>query len=388
LGWLGWIAFPSNWLGRLPLEVYSPEAFGFLALLGLPHLAAARAFLLFGLIQFLHKSDENQWMRSAIFGGLCWLVTGIFQPLTIVVGYGILGCYFLLILITKTYENWQSLVPMIKKAVVIVVISSPWVIYNFLSFTQDSYLKAWYAQNIIQSPPFQDYLWSYGLFVLAAIPANVRIFKEKDRRRLLLIAWLLCAAGLAYFPYNVQRRFIDGVWIALVILMIMNYELISQEKSGNLYKGLIGLSAIAPILVMLVALRGAWVVSTPVYRPTAQVVMFNAIANISQPGDVILSSYDTGNALPAWAPVYVLAGHGPESANLKTILPEVEAFFSGEKDLAWQKSFILRNDIQYIVVGPRERALGSWENKYGNSYISIYNQGGYQVFKVELTDGK
>ena len=58
LGWLGWLSFPSAWTGRLPLEVYSPEAFGFLAFLGLPHLSAARAFLLLGFTAFLRSDGE------------------------------------------------------------------------------------------------------------------------------------------------------------------------------------------------------------------------------------------------------------------------------------------------------------------------------------------
>src|SRR5512133_794055 len=38
LGWLGWLLIPGQGPWNLPLEVYSPEAFGFLSLLGLPHL--------------------------------------------------------------------------------------------------------------------------------------------------------------------------------------------------------------------------------------------------------------------------------------------------------------------------------------------------------------
>ncbi len=30
LGWLGWMLFPNQWTGRLPLEVYSPKLLVFL----------------------------------------------------------------------------------------------------------------------------------------------------------------------------------------------------------------------------------------------------------------------------------------------------------------------------------------------------------------------
>ena len=46
LGWLSVLGFQALWANRLPLDFYSPESFGFLDLYGLPHLALARAFLL------------------------------------------------------------------------------------------------------------------------------------------------------------------------------------------------------------------------------------------------------------------------------------------------------------------------------------------------------
>ena len=85
-----------------------------------------------------------------------------------------------------------------------------------------------------------------------------------------------------------------------------------------------------------------------------------------------------GNALPAWAPVRVLAGHGPESANLKEVRPEIEAFFSGSKDLVWQKDLLSRNNVEIIISGPMERTLGNWESNFGSNYLQIYNTGEYR----------
>ncbi len=383
LGWLGWMLFPNQWTGRLPLEVYSPEAFGFLSFLGLPHLAAARAFLLFGLIYFLKDLASGNWLHNSIRGGLCWLVVGLFQPLTIVVGYGILGCYLLITFFASAGNKWQTSLPVIKKALIMGTIASPWVIYNLLFFSSDSYLKIWYAQNIIDSPPILHYLWSYGIFLAASIPAVIQIIKLKDQRTFLLPAWLMCAALLAYFPYNVQRRFIDGVWIALVLLLFLSFEIFKDKRWNIIYPVLLGSTAVAPLLVMLVVTQGVFSTIKPVYRLAKEVTMFEEMAKVVHPDDIILTSYETGNAIPAWVPVFVLAGHGPESANLKQVLPEVEAFYSGGKDLIWQRDFISRNGVDFIIAGPNEKVLGLWETRYGEEYVKIYDQGEYQVYKVE-----
>ncbi len=79
-GGLGWILILSglgDWLGSLPLEIYSPESFGFLELYTLPHLALARACLLWGLVCYLRSSPGvpgSSWMRNSATGGMFFLI--------------------------------------------------------------------------------------------------------------------------------------------------------------------------------------------------------------------------------------------------------------------------------------------------------------------------
>jgi len=387
LGWLGWLLFPGEWTGRLPLEFYSPEAFGFLSLLGLPHLSAARALLLFGLIYFLKKDYPSIWLRNSLYGGVCWFLVGFFQPLTIVVGYGILACFLVITFIVNKGARWQSTLPLLKKATIIAAIASPWVIYNMFFFGTDPYLQAWYRQNIIDSPPPSHYLWSYAVFMVAAIPAVVKSFRHKNQRALLLIAWVICAALLAYFPYNVQRRFIDGIWIALILLVMMSVQLVNRTNLKKAYYGLIGLCVIAPSFMLLIVSRGIWTVSEPVYRTSAEISLFKEIELSAKQGDTVLAAYDTANALPAWAPVFVLAGHGPESANLKSILPDIEKFYSGVEDKQWQERFLSNNSVDYIVIEPHERLFTSNLVFSGRKFIKIYDKSGYQLFRVESLNG-
>ena len=52
LGWILVLIGKDWWLGSLPLDFYSPETFGFLGLFGVPHLALARALLLWALLAY------------------------------------------------------------------------------------------------------------------------------------------------------------------------------------------------------------------------------------------------------------------------------------------------------------------------------------------------
>ena len=385
-GGLGWISliFPqgnAGWGGSL--EFYSPEAFGFLSLLGLPHLAMARGLLLLGFIFFFRPPGGEKWWINSVKGGICWFFIGFFQPLTIVSGYGILGCYFLILILRTGLKKWRSILPDVRDAAVMAGISAPWVLYNFLSFNADPYLKAWYVQNIISSPPVLDYLLSFGLFLMAGIPALVYIFKEKSKEYFVLPAWILCAGILAYAPYNLQRRFIDGVWVAVVILVFLSLLGIQNKKNRFVIGIVVSLSLIAPLLVMMIMSIGVIKPAEPVYRAADEIRMVYALEKLVSPGDIVLTDYKTANSLPAWVPVRVIAGHGPESVNLKLALNDSENFFSGEKDIQWQLEYLKNNQVRYVVVTPEIANEYGWLPDPELQVNEVYNSHGYRVYRVE-----
>jgi hypothetical protein len=386
LGWMGWLLFPNHWIGRMPLELYSPEAFGFLSILGLPHLIASRAFLLLGFSEIVEKKDENDSNGPAIRAGLWFLAAGFFQPLTIAAGYGVLGIYTVLNIFLNKGEGRSNIRKYIRPAIITAVISSPWILYNMYSFSHDNYLRIWYSQNLIPSPPVFDYLWSYGLFFLAGIPAALSVFKNKNQPGILLISWVICAVSLAYIPYNVQRRFIDGIWIALVLLAFISMQLWSRKTFVFFTRGLLGTTVVAPILILIVVISGVWNPSKPVYRTLEEVELFRAVGSQAIPGDVVLCGDHLANPLPAWAPVYVLTGHGPESANASLLEPRIEEFYSGRMGIDAQKVFLQTQKVKWILSGPAERSFGDWEQKSEFYYSLKFSNANYRIYKNPFLD--
>lgn len=382
LGWLGWVFIPDDGSWRLPLEVYSPEAFGFLSIVGLPHLAAARAFLLLGFTGFIKQLNIGFRFSSTLMSGVFWLAAGFFQPLTLAVGCAILTVTVLFFYLSSGFHRENQSLPLVKSALFMIVAASPWIIYNLLFFSSDAYLLAWYKQNIISSPPLYDYLWSFGVYLIAAAPAFMRIFKEKIKNAMILPAWLFCAAILANVPYNLQRRFIEGVWVAIVVLIFLSLEKVKDRKCQIGYSFLIATTCIAPLLVLMTLVQGVMRIDLPVYRPSSEVKMFEFLAKAAEAGDTILCSYKTGNALPAWAPVYVLAGHGPESANLEAVLNDIENFYSGVNTEEWRDEFIDRNSVDFVILGPEEKKIVRSSFLLEEVFLSIYDEQNYEVFKV------
>jgi uncharacterized membrane protein YjjB (DUF3815 family) len=380
LGWLSVVGLGSLWQNRIPLEFYSPETFGFLGIYGLPHLAFGRAFLLFGFTNYL-RLDGTESLKEKLLTGLAWIGLGLMQPLTVVIGWAIILTHQGLLWGLNSWRvrrfkqlpeiTWTLAIPFLAPSLLIA--------YTAASFALNPFLRGWTAQNLIISPPFTDYLLAFGVVLPFAIAACVDFVRRKDRMGLFLTGWVILLPFLAYAPYNLQRRLPEGIWVALVVLALIKINSIKlafrRTAFAFLYSGL---------LCSLMLLVGSLGVTTspaiPIFRPAGEVAMFNFVAQTARRDAVVLASFDTSNALPAWAPVRTVIGHGPESIHSDLLMPRVTEFYAGQLDE--EPSLISEFNVQYVIYGPAEKALGTWAPFGNNRFTLIYDKDEYKVFKV------
>lgn len=379
------VGLGSLWGGRIPLEFYSPETFGFLEIFTLPHLALGRAFLLWGLRKYLLDSQGKEW-AARIVGGIFLLGLGFMQPLTVVVAWAVLLVHLLGFALwnwARHARDWQPWWRQFWRGFWMVFISAPLVIYTFISFQVDPILHSWQTQNIITSPPVTDYLLAFGVLLPFVILGIIRLCKSIDQQVLLLFGWIILFPVLAYAPYNLQRRLPEGIWVVLSILGITGLISISGKwrKAANAWMYL----TFTPLLVLLTGgFISANTLSRPLFLPVEEVQSFNYLAENAPKSAIVLASFETSNALPAWAPVRVLIGHGPESVNLKQLQPRVEAFYQTATEDTTRIDLIREFNISYIFWGPQEKTLGTWDPST-SSYLSIvYIDQNYKIFKVNL----
>lgn len=385
-GGLGWVLLLWNASGPLegpPLEFYSPESFGFLALFGIPHLIVARGLFLLALTNYLRGAKSR---RRAWSAGVFLLAMGLFQPITIVTSYAVIGAHQALLgirfLRSGGMEIWR---PWLRAAVQTALIPLPFVLYNLWRFSTDDYLRRWALQNVIRSPAPAQYLLSYGLLLVPAIAGVWICWRHRaEARRLMLVAWVLILPALAYFPHNLQRRLPDGAWVALTVLAAIGLDhwLAGRKPGPALGISLAGASLFSSLVLIVGGLGAASNRTPPVFRDAEEVVAFQWIGEHASPGDVVLAAYSTGNAMPAWAPVRVLIGHGPESADLARMQTQVEGFFADEMGPPEREQFLARNRVDWIFWGPAERAFGSMNPPGAVDGLLAYDRGGYFVFAV------
>jgi hypothetical protein len=391
LGWLSLVGLNGIWGGRMSLEYYSPEAFGYLMVLGLPHLACARAFMLWGLREALQSENILSNWRTGLKSGLLWSGVGLMQPMIVIVAWAAIGAYILLKAILNGWSRWQGkpadwidFARNVWQAVSVGLVSAPLVLYTFLAFRLDPYLVNWEKQNVLTSPPFSDYLLAYALILPMAVLGIHAAFKSRLKEGLFLSAWLVIIPFLVYLPLTIQRRLVEGAWICLVGLALYWLALCRPQTQKWLSRLLIA-TLITPLLFFLGGVFALAQGYSPIFRPAGEVKAFQFLEGQEKPGSVVLASEEVSNPLPAWAPVQTLAGHGPESVHSPEILEEEKAFFDLRTDDATRKAFLSRFHVNYVFWGPEERLYGSWEPTQANYLETVYKDGSYSVFKVAIS---
>ncbi len=419
LGWLPILAGQPYFLGSLPLEFISPETFGFLAVYGLPHLALARALMLWAILSYLRATqrkreplgDRERYRLALLSGGLLFLC-GLSQPLTMLVAMAVLIWYASTVGVVLFCRGWAA-----KEALwsfwrgvwqplpLALGIPAILAVYYLGVNIFDPFVRQWSVQNRLPSPHWFHYVLAFGWIAPyawegvrawwnAQAGGSLPEIDHGDENTLFGVweggwfplSWVVLMPLMASVPLTVQRRLVEGVWLAWVVLAMRGLEgPVGAQQSWRhprLWRALLLLLLPSTLILLVGGLREATVPHPPLFRPAEEVRLFEFLQSKEMAGSVVLAAEGTSNALPAWAPVYVLIGHGPESVRSAEIMPRIEAFFrastSDEERLALLKQF----QVRYLIWGPLEQALGTWDPRQAPYLEQVYRRGAYFLFLV------
>ena len=384
LGWLVLAAGRTAWLGSQPLELYSPETFGFLAMLTFPHLLLARALLLLGLDAYL-DAGRVPWAGARASLSLSLLV--LTQPLSLAAAGAAIGIHQLLGIARRLLRHegrpveWR----LVRPALVVLALPAALAAGYGLLLRTDPFVRTWAEQNILISPHPFHYVLAYGLLLPAAVLAAWRAPSDQPEDRLMLLGWVAALPLLAYAPLVIQRRLPEGGWVALAVLAALGLSQAvgSPNRRWRLALGVAGVSLISSVLLLAGAFLAATSGASPAFRNAEEVAAFEWLDAQAAHQAVMLAAYSTGNALPAWTDARVLIGHGPESAGLITMRPRVEAFYRESGATSEAAGLLAQFGVEYVFVGPAERALGFSAEVAPGTLNPVYTQGTYMIYRVE-----
>jgi hypothetical protein len=405
LGWLLALLGLGGLFGSLPVDFYSPEAYTFLVLYALPHLAAARCLFLLGLLAYLRG--------RGVAAGLALLGASLIQPLSGLVAWVVIGADVVLARITTSRvlrPPTLDLRPPTSKssiALATVLLSSPFALSTIYLFSTDPLLKQWNAQNILTSPHPLHYLFGYGVLIVFGVGGWRALWGRRPDLARFVAGWAFVVPFLLYAPLTTQRRLIEGFQLPLVALAVLGIspsagsarkhsddrsDAFSRQLPGatevattrRRFHALLIIALSAPTSAILLA-GGAGVAlrrAEPVFHPADQLAAFDWLARNGKPRQVVLSSFETGNAVPAYTPLVAYIGHGPESVFLAQKQPRVAAFYRRSTSDTDRRALLADGRIAFVVFGPRERALGDFNPDAADYLRWRLSSGEYAIYEV------
>ena len=393
---LGWLVLLLRLLDQwgLPLDFYSPEAFAFHALLGLPHLSLAEALLLWAML-FLWTSWERRQIRYAVLAGLALSAMTVIAAFYIVTAAAAIGAGWLL-------RGWRQKQAADRRwaegrlAALALAMAAPMPLYNVHVFMSDPVFKAWQEQNLILSPSALHYLLAFGVLALLAVIGARAEWRHGSSRSLLLMGWCAAVPVLVYLPFSLQRRFSFGVQVPLSILAALGlWRLLSGQETpgeGQLPRrwriASVGVVALLSLSNFLILNSARWEVSQqapPLFHSGAEVDAADWLGTHATPDQVVLAAYETGNYLPTRMPARVFAGHGPETVNSEMKNAMLRSFFGGGDD-TFRRRLLADYGVNYVFYGPAERALGDFSPAAAPYLRPVYDNGAVQIYQVSPGD--
>jgi len=401
LGWLLLLMGQPNWLGSSPVDLILPEGFTFLVLYALPHIALGRTLLLAGFIVLWntfspgpssHQGEGKWWLA-----GLCWLAMGLIVPFYVAVAWAVVGAAWLAVTLRRRAIVWSETI----QTTLACLIASPVVVYSLIVFTINPVMRQWSAQNLILSPHPLHYVMGYALVGVLAILGAAYVLRRRDVRSvtLRLVAWAVAIPPLLYLPFNLQRRLIEGWQAPLAILAslgLARYALPAWRRTP-LVRWLIrfprysarGLTRWAVTLILLamiptnILLVGSGILAvlartTPIFRDGGEVRALDWLAARATYDDVILSSYEAGNYIPARVGARVYIGLGTETARIEDKRALMQRFFDPSTSDEWRAQFLREERITYVFATPAEH----FSPGNASSLLPVCQADSYTIYQV------
>ena len=378
---MGWMLLP---FGLFTSDFWVAEAFPFLSMYANPHFSFGLGIILLVLSwyrNFLYGEKMNQ---LAVF--ISTLILSVINPFGVViiwmVIFGVVTVSFVSWIREKDYFE-------LKRNVIVLMIAviggAPVLLYDIWATNASPLLTIWDVQNITSSPPLWDLLISFSPYIVLIIVFSF-ILKNGElmdllRKNILLVVWMFGSALLIYFPFKLQRRFMMGLYVPVVLIAILYLKNVGNAYGKGRMKGIIRLLyvfALPTTLILLASSVSGVLARNPrIFFTAGEVKGFRWVRENTAENALILTGPETGLFIPAQTGRRVLYGHPFETVNAQKMKEEVENYFKGEVDCS---EFIKEYGVDYIFWGERE-------NKYNASKLAcgaqaVFSDGDLVIYEI------
>jgi len=350
-----------------------PEGTGFFSLT-IPHFIVAQ-FTLFGCFYYLiliSKSGKVRFGQLTLFF-MASLVLSAIHPWMVV---PLVISFFLWRLILKVKKERVGFLLLLS--LVLIGTSLPFLIY--------------YQQNIPWvSYPLPSSMFSvlllYGPFLaVGLIGFVIKIRNKKTDAWLFLLIWFFVEMVFAHLPLPFQRRFFEGIYLPLAIFAVVGIDglidVFNLRKSINIVYSnafvYLSLGVIATYVGLIVQIPGDFI-----YRRVEEKQAVKFFDEYSRPNDKVLSLPFTGVFIASSANVQIFIGQAIQTPNFERKNKIVKAYYGGELNDEDRESLIQSENVCFVYVGPEEEKINRIDFEKEDYLVKFYSNNLVEIYKTK-----
>ncbi len=398
LGWLVLLTGSPTLGGLSPIDFWLMEAYTFFTIFTFPHIAAAVALLLlFFVLALRHLAAPR--LSLLLSSVVALLALCVIQPFMALPVDAALAAYYVLLVWARRGLPWRTVLALCTWAVV----PLPLIAYYLRAFSSDPVFRSWSAQNILPSPPLVHLVLGYGIVLALAMIGAILVIRQRNERRLFLVAWATIGLLLMYAPFKLQRRMVEGLHVPLCVLATVGLlEYVVPTTLGSRWMERIaewrGYEAKGLRRFLVFALVAATFPSTlflaadssvraldsgsALFYTTGEIEAIDWLKYNTQRTDTVLASYEMGRLIPARAGNRVFMGHFIETVEVDHKRELAAAFFQPQTSDGFRRHLLEEYNISYVFHGPTEARIGDFDPSDATYLALSYSNDEVRVYRV------
>ncbi|MGA9396703.1 MAG: hypothetical protein WBV22_00465, partial [Anaerolineaceae bacterium] len=347
------------------------EGYPFLSIFGNPHFTLGMAIFV-GIILILFEADG--W-ADAIKAGILTLLLAVVQPFMVISIVAVAGLQAVWKFFRDRHLDYR--IPLL-----ILVGGLSYLGYQFWALNTDPVLAQWTAQNRTPSPAWWDFILCISPGILFCILAVIRWKKIIFPPHSIIIIWLVSLIILTYFPYALQRRFMAGIYIPLVILAFIGItSFVDRPRLMNwLYRIVWVFSLPGTLMFVILSIYGIVNHDNAYYLSKGEAQALSWLGTEGKPASLVLASPSIGLFIPTWSNDCVIYGHPFETLNLEASKQLVTSILDGSMGNEEIDAVLQNRGVDYVFYGPREKSMGNPE--FMDTLPIVFSSGDVVIYQV------
>jgi hypothetical protein len=368
------------------MDFWLLSGYTYLAILIFPHFCASTSLLLGVFLLLLHRR-EGPTLPQAGLAILASFVLGTIHPHKLLLADLLPFLYWGIRWKQTGYVPWRG----VGTVVAMGLVQVPLLAYDLWIFQSRPVFAGWSAQNVTLSPPVYIYLLGYGVLLILTIIGIVLRVRKRDSIPVFSLLWIVLVIPLLYLPWNMQRRFLEGVQVPLGLLAGVGLaeELLPPRRAHRSFSwrrlalaSIVALTTVSHLYLTAGLVMSAGTRSPFLFHASDVLQAIEWLEGHSAPQETVLAGFETGSMIPAYAGHRVVLGHWMETVDYEAKQEDVASFFQTSTSDTRRREMVDWWNVTFIFHGPEERQLGNFDPAGTPWLVPVFSNPQVTIYRV------